>query len=487
MLPSRSTLPASPSLEHLKHQARDLRKAYVANSPEAVQRVQAHFSPRSDGFALSEAQLVIAREHGFPSWPRLKSYLDRINGTGAKRHRPLSPDLDYYQGRAEGMVTAFHDGMPEVRAQINELYPLALEAGSNFDLAAAREVIAREHAFTNWRQLRRHLDALRKGETVEPFIVAFQAIEKGDIEALRTVLRQDPSLARAPGTNGNNLLGLAASFKRHDMVRLLLAEGADVDSGNRYGWTALHQAGYSNNVELAQLLLDAGAAIDISGRGEGGTPLVAALFWGNSEVADVLAASGVEPRNLRAAAGVGRVDLIEACFSPDGSLTKEASAHRGFYRPHGGFPEWTPGNTRQEVLDEAFVYGAKSGRIEALEALLKQGANIDADPYRGTALTWAAYKGRVETLGWLLENGAAVNQRGTFGGPGHGQGITALHLAAQCGRFDAVKFLLAKGANPTLHDELYGGSAAGWANNGGHQEITDFLLKIEASFNGGEQ
>lgn len=250
---------------------------------------------------------------------------------------------------------------------------------------------------------------------------------------------------------------------RIELVRLLLERGADPNRGNDHGWTKLHQAGYSNQRELAQLLLEAGARTDLSARGDGGTPLVVALFWGHRQVVDLL---GLEPRNLRVAAGLGDLDLIQALVN-----TPQAGAHRGFYRPHGGFPAWQPSDDPQEVLDEALVWAAKSDRMEALRLLVESSARVDADPYRGTALAWAAYNGRVGAIGTLVELGADPNQRSSFGGPGHGEGVTAIHLAAQAGRREAVEALLELGAGPELRDALHGGDAVGWARFHGHEEI----------------
>lgn len=42
------------------------------------------------------------------------------------------------------------------------------------------------------------------------------------------------------------------------------------------------------------------------------------------------------------------------------------------------------------MLDEALVWACKSDRIEVLDRLVRGGARLDADPYRGTALIWAA-------------------------------------------------------------------------------------------------
>ena len=102
------------------------------------------------------------------------------------------------------------------------------------------------------------------------------------------------------------------------------------------------------------------------------------------------------------------------------------------------------------MLDEALVWAAKSDRVDAIRLLVELGARVDADPYRGTALTWAAANGRVESIRTLVELGADPNQRGTFGGPSHGEGVTAIHLAAQSGQREAVAALLELGADPLI-------------------------------------
>jgi ankyrin repeat protein len=155
--------------------------------------------------------------------------------------------------------------------------------------------------------------------------------------------------------------------------------------------------------------------------------------------------------------------------------TPRAGAHRGFYRPHGGFPVWQPCDEPQEILDEALVWAAKSGRVDAIRQLVELGARVDADPYRGTALTWAATNGRTAAIRTLVELGADPNRRGTFGGPSHGEGVTAIHLAAQSGQREAVLTLLGLGADPLILDNLHGGNALGWARVGGHEDLADIL------------
>ena len=118
-------------------------------------------------------------------------------------------------------------------------------------------------------------------------------------------------------------------------------------------------------------MLDAGARTDLFARGDGGTPLDRRALLGPPRGRDLL---GREPRNLRVAAGLGDLDLIRELAG-----TPQAGAHRGFYRPHGGFPAWQPTDDPQEVLDEALVWAAKADRVEAIRLLVELGARVDAD------------------------------------------------------------------------------------------------------------
>jgi ankyrin repeat protein len=158
---------------------------------------------------------------------------------------------------------------------------------------------------------------------------------------------------------------------------------------------------------------------------------------------------------------------MEKCFSGKMTLTFEACAARGFYRPHSGFPDWQPSADPQEVLDEALVWACKAGRTQVLDRLVRAGARLDANPYRG-----------LETAEWLINHGASVNQKGTFGGSTHGQGVTALHMAAQYGRLAMVQLLTQKGADPKIKDDLYHGDAEAAANYFGQTGVRDYLRSL---------
>lgn len=444
--------------------------------------------------SLHDAQFVLAREQGFASWPKLKAYAEP---SSRSRHtRLFVADVAWIMDRVHGLLLTRHSAGPAALEQIREWHPRFSEKSDEeirqapFTEEDARLVYAREHGFETWDDLTSRVNLLASTPakaTAEPFMSAFAALQSVDTVGFKALLRTNPRLAGERGTNGNTLLNLAVSLAgRPDWkgglspIEALLEAGSDVSEGNDRGWTPLHAAAYANKPEIAALLIERGAALDAEAHGAGGTPLIAALFWGHREVADLLGRHSLAPGNLRAAAGLGIPELVDACFSPDGALTPEACAARGFYRPHSGFPDWQPSADPQEVLDEALVWACKSNRLAVLERLVRSGARPNADPYRGTPLIWAAVCNRVETVAWLLDHGVNINQKATFGGATHGQGVTALHMASQNGCMAVVKLLVEHGADLTLKDDLYHSTAIGAAEYFGQEAVRDYLRSCVA-------
>jgi ankyrin repeat protein len=447
------------NLEQLRKQAKDLLRDHRAGVPVAHDRVTAQHPGPSGPVKLADAQLVVAREHGFPSWPKLRAYVERITAHGPALRHVFEDDINYYAERADGLLASAGDGTESAVAMFGQVPQTG---------RGARAVVARQHGFTSWAALRAHVDSL--ATSGEPFFRAFQLIRAQNLDALGELLDRFPELVSATGTNDNDLLGLAAGTCDERLVSLLIDRGADVTRGNAHGWTPLHQAGYLGLPRMARMLLDAGASRSVSARGDGGTPMIVALFWGHRAVAELLAGY---PRNLRAAAGLDDVALIDDLVP--GRPTARAGTHRGFYRPHSGFPEWRPADDPREVLDEALSWASRNGSLRAIERLHARGADLDADVYRGTPLIWAAFTGQADAVATLLRLGADPDRRGTFGGPRHGAGVTALHLAAQGGNLGVLEALLDAGADPTITDDLYGSTPAGWAEQDGQQTARELL------------
>lgn len=488
------------NLEQQKKQARELLRAIRAGRADALARLRGRhlrWSYVNDATvrqeaALHDAQFVIAREQGFASWTKLKAYAEAA--PGSRHSRIFVADAEWIMERVRGLLRTRQSGVQAALEQIREWHPRFGGCSDEeirqapFTEADAQLVYAREHGFEAWDDLVQRvtlLAAAANAEATEPFLAAFRALESGDAAALGRLLREHPRLARERGTNGNSLLNLAVSIaaKRDPAaglarVEALLAAGVDVNDANDRGWTPLHQAAYSNQGALAAALIQGGAELDTEAQGSGGTPLIVALFWGHREVADLLGRYSTAPGNLRAAAGLGDRDLVEKCFRGEDALTSEACAARGFYRPHSGFPDWQPSADPQEILDEALVWACKSGRVDVLPRLVRAGARLDADPYRGTPLIWAAVCNRGETAAWLIDHGAAVNRKATFGGLTHGQGVTALHMASQYGHLAMVQLLIQRGADPKIQDDLYRGDAEGAANHFGQTAVRDYLRSL---------
>jgi ankyrin repeat protein len=470
-----SNLPASPNLEQQRKRAKDLLKAVRAGEGEALRRfARSHprlgASPtlRNDA-RLADAQWVIAREYGFTSWARLKAHVEALSGKAPLRH-PFETDPQYYRDRAAGMLSVFATGEPNA-IRLTRLFHPRFAAAAEADIRAAaltqadaELILAREHGFETFDALARHVEALR--DRPEPFRLAFEAIKADDRAKFNALLTSSPDLVNAPGTNGNRLILLAMSFGRDAMVKDLLAAGADPDLPNNKGWTALHQAAYANPGDPAaglatlEMLLEAGAPPYAEAYGDGGTPLAIALFWGHRALAERLAQAALAPFNLRVAAGLGRVDLMQRFFER-GHLKPEAGWHRDFHRPHSGFPPWRPTDSVEEILADALTYAARSGRIDAMAWLREHGADIDAEPYNGTALHWAVARRRAEAAAWLIDHGADINRRAAFGGT---RGVTPLHIAAAWdGSPDCARLLLARGADRGIKDAEHDGTPANWA------------------------
>jgi hypothetical protein len=76
---------AHPDLKQLKRQAKELLDAFLAGEAAAAE-ITAHYRDADPAtFALHDAQLVLARVYGFPSWPKLKAYVDGVTAKNFKQ------------------------------------------------------------------------------------------------------------------------------------------------------------------------------------------------------------------------------------------------------------------------------------------------------------------------------------------------------------------------------------------------------------------
>ncbi|MDB5077784.1 MAG: hypothetical protein JWO42_3963 [Chloroflexi bacterium] len=275
-----------------------------------------------------------------------------------------------------------------------------------------------------------------KGTLTDPkFRPAVAAIKAGDLERFRTLLREDPSLTTARSSKSHPTLLQCVVLDGNEvphgieMAKLLIDAGAEVDG-------PLIAAASMDNVEAIPVLLNAGAAINGNGTW---SPIEDALTFGAHRAIRLLLERGATIHNLRIAAGVGRADLIDGFFTPDGSLKAEAGTLAWpFNEPAEGWSQ-----DPRDIIDNAFVYACMSGQIDAAGRLLQHGARINAIP------------------------------------PGFDYTGTGLHYAAMEGHRPMVEYLLVHGADPRIKDKKVSSTPAGWADHGGHPEITELLERAE--------
>jgi ankyrin repeat protein len=132
-----------------------------------------------------------------------------------------------------------------------------------------------------------------------PKLDLFEAAAAGDATRVREIVGGGAAQANALSPDGFTALGLAAFFKRREVVRYLLEAGADPRPASRQGgFTALHSAVATDagtvDVEIVRMLLDKGADPKAKSQ-SGSTPLHTVGFTGDRESLEMLLKHGADP------------------------------------------------------------------------------------------------------------------------------------------------------------------------------------------------
>ena len=259
------------------------------------------------------------------------------------------------------------------------------------------------------------------------------------------------------GASGSDLADAAMKGNR-EAVRALLQRNADVDAPQVDGTTALHWAARLDDLDIADLLIRAGANVSAANR-EGATPLLLAALNGNAAMIE---------------------KLIAARANPNAPLTR-----------HG---------------DTALMMAARTGKPEAVTVLLDHGAEVATKESWGgtTALMWAVAERHPAVVKILLGRGADVNVRSNFVPAANGRGfegrtpvaplsgqaveefasgwLTPLMFAAREGDLESARLPVAAGAdvNAIAGD---GKDALGLAIFNGNYDLASFLIDQHSDVN----
>ena len=248
-----------------------------------------------------------------------------------------------------------------------------------------------------------------------PEVPLVEAVKSGDRPAVGRLLDagEDPNQTLPDGTAA---LHWAAYRDDIEAADLLLRAGATVDATNRYGVTPLALAAERGFGAVVERLLAAGADPNTT-RGGGETVLMSAARAGNAQSVSALIAAGADVNAaeqtrgqtaLMWAAGEGHADVIGALLAAGADLharshgpaAAEAASGTGTYtRRVQRMDQFTP-----------LLFAVRAGRLEAVEALLDGGADVNETAPDGTgALVIAAANAHWELAAFLLEAGADPN------------------------------------------------------------------------------
>lgn len=296
----------------------------------------------------------------------------------------------------------------------------------------------------------------------------------GDIDRVRELLADDPSLANRPsdyvtyyacsGTPIRN----AAAGSHIEIVRLLLAHGADPnlpEEGIAPRGHALYAAVYHGHYEIAELLLENGAYPNVEVESSADT-LSIAILRADQKMIDLLCSYGAA-RKVHLLAHYNDLRTAAAVFDADPSLADDpgalgSAASDGFVRL---MLRYAPDLPKR-------VSVAKSRA--ATKLLFQHGMDPSRpDWLRITPLHRFAESGDLENAAIFIEHGADLDARDEE------LRSTPLGYAAKAGKRRMVEFLLRRGARPNLPDDPPWATPLAWARRRGHDAIVRVIERYE--------
>ena len=218
----------------------------------------------------------------------------------------------------------------------------------------------------------------------------FSAVAMGDVEAIRRLVSQSRAdLERRMDTANRRRrpLHLAVIKKQPQSLLTLLDLGADIESIDEAGFTALDQAALIGETQLAQMLLDRGAKIRLPG----------AVCLGRTH--DIKRLLQRDPHVLKPGERWGNLILRAAERSPGTVI--DALIQAGASVDVRDDPKTSVDSTSGYTPLHAAAF---NGNLSAASVLLRHGANVQSreEKYHGTPAGWANYAGHTEVRDLIL-------------------------------------------------------------------------------------
>jgi ankyrin repeat protein len=316
----------------------------------------------------------------------------------------------------------------------------------------------------------------------------FDAAINGNIDVVRDMLAKGADI-NSEDSNKDTAL-IFASYNGHtQIVDLLIKAGANLNLQNSYKSTALILAASYGYIEIVELLIKAGADLNIQNNNKN-TALTLASFKGYTEIVDLLIKAGadinsqnnVKDTALTLAASYGYTEIVELLIKAGADLNiqnnvKDTALTLASWKGHTEIVDLLIKAGADFIFDNynALTFAAREGHVQIVDLLLKAGADVNArTPQENTVLTLAAWKGHTQVVDLLLKAGADVNIQTS-------NKNTALMLAATYGHTQLVDLLLKAGADLNLQT-IKKNTALILAAANGYTQIVDLLLKAGADY-----
>jgi ankyrin repeat protein len=475
-------LPSRPNLDQLKHQARDLLNAHKAGNQDAIRRIReshprwsqaSEAEVRSARLTLSGVQLVIAREYGFVSWPRLKEHVEKA---GPRASDPVDELKQALRTDNASAVRQILDRHPELQAKINEPIgpfdsPAIVSARSpemlDVLLAAGADLNAKSSWWAGGFGLLHGASpevaayAVRRGA----FVDIHAAARLGMLDRVKELLAADAGLVHARGGDGQTPLHFASTV---EIAAYLLDHGAEIDVRDVDHESTPAQYMIDHRQEIARYLIERGCRTDI---------LMAAAL-GDIELVR---------RHLDAAPGSIRMRVSEEFFpmiSPKAGGTIYQWKLGWYLSPHRVALKFGHEDVYRLLMDRSppevkLIEACWLDDQATLQALGRDQSDLAGRLLAGDQrqVAHAARNNEAGVVRAMLKAGLPVDARGQHN-------ATPLHWAAFHGNCEMVKAILPFGPPLEATDADFNGTPLGWAVHGSeqgwHRQTGDYAGTVEA-------